>query len=257
MRPETRKKQIVDLLVEDGTVTLDALAQRFAVSKMTIHRDLDDLEGEGLLRKIRGGATIESSGQFESDYRYRARIAADEKRRIAARAAEFVEPGMSVMVDDGSTSQALAEFLPERRPITVITNNLPLIAALADKGGITLIALGGNYSPKFNGFFGVLAEEALAGLRADLGLLTSSAIDGRTAYHQDQEVLQVKRRMLEAASRSYLMVDRQKFGRTALHKLADLSAYAGVVTAASLDPEIAAALRRDGIGLHCSGEARA
>ena len=106
-------------------------------------------------------------------------------------------------------------------------------------------------------YFGVLAEEALAVLRADVGLLTSSAIDGRCAYHQDQEVLSVKRRMLGACARSYLMVDGQKFGRTALYKLADLSRYDGVVTGASLDEGVADALRRDGVGLHYAQEAAA
>ena len=63
MKLDDRRRDIVDLLVEEGTVSLDDLAARFAVSKMTIHRDLDDLEAEGLLRKVRGGATIEASGQ--------------------------------------------------------------------------------------------------------------------------------------------------------------------------------------------------
>ncbi|RYE71817.1 MAG: DeoR/GlpR transcriptional regulator, partial [Hyphomicrobiales bacterium] len=95
MKRDDRRRDIIEILVDQGTATLESLAQHFAVSKMTIHRDLDELETEGLLRKTRGGATIESSGQFESDFRYRARVAADEKRSIARRAAQFIEPGMS------------------------------------------------------------------------------------------------------------------------------------------------------------------
>ena len=73
VKREDRKQAIMDLLVEQRAVDLDDLAERFAVSKMTIHRDLDDLESEGLLRKMRGGATMESGTQFESDFRFRAR----------------------------------------------------------------------------------------------------------------------------------------------------------------------------------------
>ena len=254
VKPEDRRREIVETLVEEGSATLEGLAARFAVSKMTIHRDLDLLEAEGLLRKVRGGATIESSGQFESDFRYRARRAAEEKRRIAERAAGFVEPGMSVMVDDGSTSQALAPFLIERRPLTVITNNAALIGALAGEAGIALIALGGLYSPKFNGFFGVLTETALAELRADAALISTSSILGRDAYHQDQEVLAVKRRMIESAARRYLMADHGKFGRTALHRLCGLDRFDAVVTSTGLASPLAEALARDGIALHFAGE---
>jgi len=250
LRPEGRRHEIVEMLVEHGSATLEALAEHFGVSKMTIHRDLDALEAEGRLRKLRGGATLESSGQFESDFRYRARMAGEEKARIAQHAAGFVEPGMSVMVDDGSTSQALAPHLAAIRPLTVITNNLGLISDLSGKPGIELIALGGNYASKFNGFFGVLTETALRDLRADMALISSSAVSERSAFHQDQEVLGVKRAMIASAAQRYLMVDHQKFGRTALHLLADLEDFDGVVTSDALERTRAETLRQDGIRLH-------
>lgn len=254
MRREDRKHEIFELLVERGTVSLDEFAARFAVSKMTVHRDLDVLEGQGLLRKIRGGATIEASGEFESDFRCRSRIAAEEKRHIARAAAAFVEPGTSVMVGDGSTSQCLAPFLIERRPLTVITNNLALITGLTGMAGIELVSLGGSYSTRFNGFFGVLTKKALAGLRADTALLSSSAIEGRTAFHQDQEVLEVKKRMIASSARAYLMADHRKFGRTALYMLADLDRFEAVITTRALDPGAAETLRAGGITLRYAQE---
>ena len=68
MKREDRRQTIMDQLVSDGAVNLDDLVHRFAVSKMTIHRDLDDLETAGVLRKIRGGATIEAGTEFESAF---------------------------------------------------------------------------------------------------------------------------------------------------------------------------------------------
>ena len=254
VKRDDRRRGIVDILVEEGAATLDRLALHFGVSKMTIHRDLDELEADGLLRRTRGGATIEASGQFESDFRYRARMAAAEKRAIAARAADFVQPGMCVMVDDGSTAGSLVPFLREKRPLTVVTNNMAVIAGLAGEAGIELIALGGNYSKKFNGFFGVVTETALAALRADVVLLSSSSIEGRTAFHQDQEVLAVKRRMIASSAESYLMVDHFKFGRTALHLFTDLGVFDGVVTSQALPREQAAALEEDGIRLYLAEE---
>ena len=240
----------MELLVEHGSAGLDDLAQRFGVSRMTIHRDLDDLEAAGLLRKVRGGASIEASSRFESDYRYRQRQAGAEKRFIAAHVARFVEPGMSVMVDDGSTAQELVPILAGLRPLTVITNSLPVMNGLADRPGIVLIGLGGTYSRKFNGFFGLMAEEALDRIRADVALLSTSAIYDLAAFHQDSEVVGVKRRMLRSAARAYLMADHAKFGRTALHFFAELDAFAGVVTGPSLVPATAKSLRDGGVRLH-------
>ncbi len=250
MKLEDRREAIMELLVEQGSAGLDDLARCFGVSRMTIHRDLDDLAAAGLLRKVRGGATIEASSRFESDYRYRQRQAGAEKRLIAAYAARFVEPGMSVLVDDSSTAQALVPFLADLRPLTVITNGLAVMSGLAGQPGLTLVGLGGTYSRKFNGFFGLMAEEALDRLRADVALLSSSAIHGLAAFHQDSEVVGVKRRMLRRATRAYLMADHGKFGRAALHFVADLGAFAGVVTGPALAPATARALQEGGVALH-------
>ncbi|MGO7426957.1 DeoR family transcriptional regulator, partial [Rhizobium ruizarguesonis] len=97
MRREERQQLIVNLLVENKTVDLDDLADRFTVSKMTIHRDLDDLEQAGVLRKVRGGATIDAGTQFESDFRIRERQGSEAKLAMAETALELVEPGMTVM----------------------------------------------------------------------------------------------------------------------------------------------------------------
>ena len=250
MKADSRRQKIVELLIEEGTASLDLLCRHFDVSVMTIHRDLDELEAQGLLRKQRGGATIQSSIHFDSDFRYRTQLCASEKRCVAQRTAEFIEPGMSVMLDDGSTSQAIAPFLVGKSPLTVITNNLSLIADLGGLAGITVLALGGTYSKTFNGFFGILTESALQDLRADVALMSSSSIDGASAFHQDLEVVAVKRRMMESSARCFLMADHHKFERTALYLLARLDEFDGVITNSVLAKHKADALRRDGISLY-------
>ena len=109
MKREDRQQAIMDLLVADGAVDLDDLALRFAVSKMTVHRDLDDLEEAGLVRKIRGGATIESGTQFESDFNFRERQGLVAKEAMALFALRYVEPGMTVIINDGSTAAVLGK----------------------------------------------------------------------------------------------------------------------------------------------------
>lgn len=249
MNAETRRQELMNVLMESGGASVDDLSVRFGVSRMTIHRDLDELEQSGLLRKVRGGASIQSSSKFESDFRYRERQAAPEKRRIAMAAAQYIEPGQTIMIDDGSTAAAIADHLGERLPLTVITSNLAVITRLAGQHGIDLIALGGRYNKKFHGFFGIVGEEALRSLRADIAFMSTSAIHGAAAFHQDQELVNCKRLMIRAAAKRYLLVDHAKFGRSALHFLSDLSAFDAVLTGGKLEFEIAAPLHAAGINL--------
>jgi DeoR/GlpR family transcriptional regulator of sugar metabolism len=249
MKLNGRRQGIMDALLEAGSASVDELSARFGVSKMTIHRDLDELEEGGLVRKVRGGASIQSSAQFESDFRYRQTLAADEKDRIAASAARLVEPGQTLMIDDGSTAGSAARHLTEQRPLTVISNNLTVINELAGAQGIQLIAIGGQYSRKFNGFFGISCEEALRSLRADVAFLSSSSIHGVSAFHQDQEVVQSKRLMLAAADRRFLLVDHSKFGRPALHFVTELAAFDAVVTGTAPGAAHRAALEAAGVRL--------
>ncbi|WP_377289853.1 DeoR/GlpR family DNA-binding transcription regulator [Rhizobium sp. SG2393] len=254
MRPEERRQGIMDVLMETGAATVEDLSQRFAVSRMTIHRDLDELEQGGFLRKVHGGASLQSSMQFESDFRYREKIATAEKRRLAAHAASMVEPGQIVLIDDGSTAGGVAAFLKDIRPLTVITNNLGVVDALCGTPGIEVICLGGQYSKKFHGFFGIVTEEALAALRADIAFLSTSAVHGVTAFHQDQEVVQAKRRMMASATRTVLMVNHGKFGRSAIHLYTPLAAFDTVLTGAELPERQAQQLVEAGVALIRVGE---
>jgi DeoR/GlpR family transcriptional regulator of sugar metabolism len=249
MKRDERRQQIIDLLVESGVVDLEELATRFAVSKMTIHRDLDELEAAGLLRKVRGGATIEAGMQFESDFRLRERQGSEGKERMALEALELVEPGMTVMVNDGSMAAVLGSILPRKKPLTVITNNVSILEVLKFEKGIDLIALGGMYSSKFNGYFGVLAEQNLTSLRADIAFLSSPAVSGNQVFHMDADVIRVKKAMLNAAVKTCLLVNHTRFDRVALHVLANLDDFDWVITDQVPEPNVQQQLVDAGIQL--------
>jgi DeoR/GlpR family transcriptional regulator of sugar metabolism len=256
MKRDGRRQAIMDMLVNVRSVTLDDLADHFAVSRMTIHRDLENLEQAGLLRKVRGGATIEAGARFESDFRIRAMQDAGAKARMARAALALVEPGMTLMVNDGSTAALLGRGLVEKRPLTVITNNAATLDHLRDQPGMTLIALGGTYSAKYNAFFGGITENALSRLRADLAFISTPAVQGGRAFHMDDDVVRSKRAMMDAATRSCLLINHSRFGQSALHLLADLREFAGIITDAAPDASEAAALHHAGITLTIATEER-
>jgi DeoR/GlpR family transcriptional regulator of sugar metabolism len=249
MRGEDRRQFIMDLLVEHKAVDIDDLAERFGVSKMTIHRDLDELEQTGVLRKVRGGATADAGNQFESDFRVRVQQDADAKERIARQALSLIEPGMTVMVNDGSMSAVLGSMLPQQRPLTVITNNQAIISTLLGEAGITLLALGGIYSSKYNAFCGVVTEETLHRLRADIAFISAPAASGLQAFHMDDAIVQTKQAMMLAATRKCLLINHTRFNRTALHFLADLKAFDWIITDDEPEGTVSEDLKNAGLNL--------
>ncbi|GAB1583776.1 DeoR/GlpR family DNA-binding transcription regulator [Phyllobacterium phragmitis] len=246
MKREERRQEIINLLVENRAVDLDDLAGRFAVSKMTIHRDLDDLEAAGVLRKIRGGATIDAGTQFESDFRFRQMQEAEVKQAIGRVAVDLVEPGMTIIVNDGSMAAVFGEMLLAKRPLTIVTNNAAIMERVKGENGIRLIALGGVYSPKFNAYLGIMTEEALSRLRADIAFVSAPAASGRYAYHMDEDVVRTKRAMMKSSRQTCLLINSRRFGHTALHVLGDLSEFSTIVSDKPLPEEVLAELAHAG-----------
>lgn len=247
-RPAQRQAEIAEHVLQHGSVSATELAEMFHVSLMTIHRDLDELARQGVVRKFRGGVSAQPSSVFESNVSFRLRAAREEKLALARRARALVEPGMAVMLDDSTTTLEVARLLADDPgPLTVITNFLETIKLLSGVPGIRLLALGGEYYPTHDSFLGVPCVEAIEALRVDLLFASTSAISDGYAYHQEQEIVLVKRAMIRSAQRSVLMVDHTKLGRAALHRLAPLRDFDLVLTDARAPEETLAEMREHGV----------
>lgn len=230
-----RQEQIAEYILQHSSARVPDLADMFNVSPMTIHRDLDELESQGVIRKVRGGATAQPSSLFESDVRYRRITSINEKEAIARVALSYVEPGQAVILDDSTTTFALARLLGEVEHLTVITNCLSVINELSRFKNIRLIALGGDYLPRYDAFTGVVCEQAIQSLRANILFTSTSAVSDFTAFHQEQEIVKVKRAMIASAERRILLVDHSKLGKVALHRLAPLHEFSHVIVDEGID----------------------
>lgn len=227
--PIRRQEKIAEHVLEHGSATAKELAELFDVSLMTVHRDLDELERQGVLRKLRGKVTAQPSSLFDSNVRYRLRSAKEEKEALARFALTQIEPGQSVMLDESTTSLAVASLLSSKAPLTVITNFLMTLNRLGGVKGIELILLGGEYIPSLDAFSGVVCEAAISSVRADVLFMSTSAVSGCAALHQEEKIMRDKRAMMDSSKRRILLVDHTKFGKVALHKLAPLSEFDLVV----------------------------
>lgn len=249
MRSAARREEIADFLMQVGQARIDDLAGRFGVSRMTIHRHVDQLARQGFLRKLHGLVTVQPSGLYESAFRYRATVSRTEKEALARAALALVEPGQAIILDDSSTAGTLAPLLAASGPLTVLTNSLVATNHLAEAEGIDLICLGGRFHPTYQAFIGPICERAVAELRANTMFCSASAVSGTTCFVQDAQVTQVKQAMMAAAVRRILLVDHGKFGKVALNVLADLTAFDLVLVTDGLPPADRRALEQSGVNL--------
>jgi DeoR/GlpR family transcriptional regulator of sugar metabolism len=228
-RQIARRQSITEAVMAEGSVRIEDIADRFGISLMTAHRDLDDLVSRGILRKARGVASAAPTSLSESSDLYRSSRQSAEKRALALAAMRFVEPGHAIFCDDSTTVLQMARYLPSKVPLTVITNSLTFMNELKGVRDLNLLGLGGQYYNWCNAFMGRMTTHEISHLRADTLFMSMSAITDDIAFHQFLEIVDTKRAMFESASTRILLVDHTKFDRRALHAFAPLSDFDVVI----------------------------
>ncbi|TNC35440.1 DeoR/GlpR family DNA-binding transcription regulator [Mumia zhuanghuii] len=238
-----RQRQIIDTVLASGFASISQLVELTGVSVMTVHRDVDDLASRGLVRKLHGGVSALPTSVFESSSDFRLQRNAEAKAALARTALEFVDPGMSVLLDDSTTVLALAGLLPQTAPLTVLTNYRLAMEVLREEPDIQLIAIGGQYSRTHDSFIGPPSDTGLDAYAVDIVFQSTSTVDESTAYHQEQDVVVMKRVMLRAGTQRVLMIDGTKTGRTSLHRFVALSEFTDVIVTDDAPPAVLAAMR--------------
>jgi len=251
-----RRDIIQRLLLQRDGVTVRELAERFNVSAMTVHRDLDALESIGVLRKVRGGATAQPTAVYESSLGFRLAQRPEAKRRIAELAAARVKPGASVALDDSTTTLAMLPFLAELEELTIVTYFASVVEEVARLAPDTLklIVLGGTYSHKYHSFGGVLAEQQLMRLSVDHSFISVPAVDvARGAFHQELDQAALKRTLVHVARDASLLVDATKFESSALHQIVELAELDAIYVDDGASDATVGALRRWDVEVHVAG----
>lgn len=246
-RQASRRHAISVTVLKEGTVRIEDLAERFAVSLMTVHRDLDELESQGVLRKSRGMATAVSTSLIESSDMYRIGRQQAEKQALAKAAMDYIEPGQAVFLDDSTTVRYMAQWLHEKTPLTIITNVLTLINELNEVRGISLVGLGGTYYNWCKSFMGRITTEEIRRLRTDILVMSTAAIVDGWCFHQQQETVETKRAMFESAAMRILLADHTKFEKRALYGMVHLTEFDHVIVDSGTSPEVVTRLRGEGV----------
>jgi DeoR/GlpR family transcriptional regulator of sugar metabolism len=243
-----RRERLRQIVSSRHAVRVEDLRSELGVSTATIRRDLDELEEAGALRRVHGGAVaVDGVRPIEARFEAKAATHADEKRRIAARALELVEPDSSVYLDAGSTCLELARLLAGRSDVTVVTNSLPAIVELAGRGP-RLVVVGGELRPLSQAIVGPLSARLLDELfvdRAFMGTFSLSLDAGLTTTDPGEAF--TKARVLSRAREVVLLADGSKLGTRSFAHAGHLDQVDVVITDATLDEEATTVLRNAGV----------
>lgn len=210
-----RRVRILDIARSTGSVAVEDLAERLAVTPQTIRKDLNALAEQALLSRVHGGALV-TSGVDNLAYDARRTVAAHSKAQIGAAAAALIPDGASLFINIGTTTEAVAANLAHHRNLMVISNNLNVVDALSSHEGIELVSVGGKVRTSDRAVVGALAMRFIDNFRVDYALIGISALDrdGSLLDFAIDEV-EVSQTIIRNARKVILVADSTKIGRSA------------------------------------------
>jgi DeoR/GlpR family transcriptional regulator of sugar metabolism len=243
---------IVELVQESGSKTVAELCELFDVSEMTIRRDLRDLDREGTLRRVHGGAVSSLGRSYEPPYTLRSTRNAEIKRAIGKKAAELILDGDSIALDVGTTTLEIAQALQGKQNLTILTASLPIaneiVSNLSLKSEVRLILTGGIVRPGELSMTGNIAVQTYDGFHVDKAFIGVGGISeevGLTEYNLEDAM--VKKPMIQNANQRIVVADSTKIGRTTFTAIAPLSIVDTLITDSEISGEARRSLEAMGI----------
>jgi DeoR family transcriptional regulator, aga operon transcriptional repressor len=241
---------VLDLVDQDGQVTVGDLVKRFAISAVTVRSDLDALASIGAVVRSHGGAVRRLELTQDYPLRTKETLHRDEKSRIGKAAAELVRAGETIILDSGTTTAEIAQQLKKMKvqSLTVITNALNIGMELADVPEISLIMIGGLLRPVSRSFVGPQAEAMMNEFHADRLFL---AVDGFDLENgpSTPDVLeaQLNNVMIRSAREVNVVTDFSKLGRRSVSRIGPYNRIRRLITDSRAPREFTEELRRRGI----------
>ena len=218
---ERRREQLLSYLSARDRTSVGELSQFLGVSEVTVRKDLDLLESQGLLTRIHGGAVVSGRGRLELYFAAREQEHLEEKRRIAQAAAALIHSGQHIFLDASTTALQVARLIKDRDDLIVVTNGLYTALELNFCQGITTIVVGGTLRHRSSSLVGSLNYNSLQRLRVDVGFFGARAVTGQDGLMEsDLDEAQLKQRMVSSSVVVVGIVDASKFGARAFSAFA-------------------------------------
>ncbi len=235
-----RHRKILRILRNAGMVKVDDLCVQLSASPATIRRDLSRLEVAGYLQRVHGGAVlvadnIRAGTEMNFDEKVETLLA--EKKKIAERAASFIEKEDAVYLDGGSTVLELAKLIKHDKSLIVVTNSLTAANELANSDGPRIILTGGDLRLKSRTMVGALSRALIDSVHLDKAFMGTIGITSKGLSTTDPSEAFTKELAVEAASQVYLLADHTKFGKTSFVSTNNLDKFDLCITDSGLSEE--------------------
>jgi DeoR family transcriptional regulator, glycerol-3-phosphate regulon repressor len=238
-----------------GFVTIDSLATQFRVTVQTIRRDLAQLSKAGRVARFHGGAGMPSSVE-NIDYSTRKVLNLSEKKRIAQLVAEHIPNHSSLLINIGTTNEAVARALVQHEDLRVITNSLNVAQQLTRETAFKVIVTGGTVRNRDGGLVGQSACDMIDQFRVDIGVIGISGIDSDgTLLDYDYDEVRAAQAIVRNARKVFLVADHSKFTRRPLVRLGSLAQISALFTDESPPKPIRKLLTANGVSLHVVNDA--
>ncbi len=224
MNPNPRQLTLLAVVRAMGSVTVEALADKLGVTLQTVRRDIQRLAEQGLLARFHGGVRVPGSTIENIAHRQRESLHAEGKSRIARAVAAAVPNDCSLMLNIGTTTEAIAKALLQHSGLRVITNNLNVASILSTNLSSEVIVVGGVVRGQDQGIVGEAAVDFIRQFKVDIALIGISGIepDGSLRDYDYREV-KVSRTIIAHAREVWLAADASKFNRPAMVEVGHLS----------------------------------
>lgn len=219
-----RQLTLMTFVQAQGSVTVDQLADKLGVTLQTVRRDVQRMADEGLLARFHGGVRVPGSTVENIAHKQRENLNAEGKARIAAVVASAVPDGCSLLLNIGTTTEAIARALMGHSGLRVITNNLNVATILSANNTSEVIVVGGVVRGRDRGIVGEAAVDFIAQFKVDIALMGISGIeaDGSLRDYDYREV-KVSQTIIRHAREVWVAADSSKFNRPAMVEVATLS----------------------------------
>ncbi|HEY2925669.1 DeoR/GlpR family DNA-binding transcription regulator [Piscinibacter sp.] len=253
MTPNPRQSLLLDEVRARGSVSVEALSDQFGVTLQTVRRDVKLLQDAGLLARFHGGVRLPSSTTENIAYRQRQQLNETAKQRIARTVAKAVPNDCSLIINIGTTTEAIARELLRHKGLRVITNNLNVAAILSDNPECEVIVAGGVVRARDRGIVGEVTIDFIKQFKVDIGLIGISGIEADgTLRDFDYREVNVARAIIEHSREVWLAADHSKFNRPAMVELARLDQIDMIFTDALPPPPFPALLAEAGVQMTIS-----
>jgi DeoR/GlpR family transcriptional regulator of sugar metabolism len=246
--PERRRDQILTYMSTRDRSSVGELSLVLGVSEVTVRKDLDQLEAQGLLTRVHGGAVVSGRGRLEMFFAAREQEHLEEKRRIAQAAAALIHSGQRIFLDASTTALQVARLIKDREDLVVVTNGLYTALELNFCEGITTIVVGGTMRRRSSSLVGSLNHNTLQRLRVDSGFFGARGVTARDGLMESElDEAQMKQQLVSASGLVVGIVDSSKFGTMSFSAFALPHEIGQIITDTGVAPSVVTELREHGI----------